>query len=179
MSDDDARHDRPIRDLSTWTVDRLEAFTTTQQGQELERIRVVAQSHAYRSDEPRQARLRWAELALNANERLPGDVPWSHNRKICQNFALRAWIIDQLGPAADSPWDPEALAADTLAALTLDPGQVVALSARRRDLPIERIGDLRRHKNRTAHLDRLLDHLPPGPDRDQLVAWSEVRKHLP
>ena len=175
----DADQDQPIRDLSAWTVDRLEAFMTTQQGHELERIRVVAQSHAYRSDEPQRVRLRWAKLSLNANERLPGDTPWSHDRKTRQNFALRTWIIDHLGPGTDSDWDPEALAADTLAALALDPGQVMALSASWRDLPIEQISGLRRYKNRTAHLDRLLDHLPPGPDKDQLITWSEVREYLP
>ncbi|MEE1838771.1 hypothetical protein ACIODX_37805 [Streptomyces sp. NPDC088190] len=175
----DADRDQPIRDLSTWAVDRLEAFTITQQGHELERIRVVAQSHAYRSDEPRHVRLRWAKLSLHANARLPGDTPWGQDRKTRQSFALRTWIIDHLGPDTDSDWDPEALAADTLAALALDPGQVLAMSASWRDLPTEQIGELRRYKNKTAHLDRLLDFLPPGPDKDRLINWTEVRKHLP
>ncbi|WP_405812743.1 hypothetical protein OG241_00525 [Streptomyces sp. NBC_01390] len=178
MSNDTDR-DKPIRDISTWTVDRLEAFTATQQSHELERIRVVAQSHAYRSDEARHVRLRWAKLSLNANARLPGDTPWSHDRKTRQNFALRTWIIDHLGPDTDSDWDPEVLAADTLAALVLDPSEVTALSTNWSDLPIERIGELRRYKSKTAHLDRLLDFLPPGPDKDQLITWTEVREHLP
>ncbi|WP_436850219.1 TetR/AcrR family transcriptional regulator [Streptomyces monashensis] len=76
-------------------------------------------------------------LSLNANARLPGDTPWSHDRKTRQNFELRTWIIDHLGPDTDSDWDPEALAADTLAALALDPGQVIAQSASWRDLPTE------------------------------------------
>ncbi|MEY2249225.1 hypothetical protein AB8A21_40980 [Streptomyces sp. BF23-18] len=175
----DADRDQPIQDLSTWTVDRLEAFTPTQQGHELERIRVVAQSHAYRSDEARHVRLRWAKLSLNANSRLPDDTPWSHDRKTRQNFALRTWIIDQLGPDTDADWDPEVLADDTLAALALDPGQVVALSANWRDLPTEQIGALRRYKNKTAHLNRLLDFLRPGPTKDQLITWTKVRKQLP
>lgn len=178
MSDDTDR-DQPVRDLSTWTIDHLEAFATAQQGQELERIRVVAQSHAYRSDEPPGVRLRWAKLSLNANERLPDDSSWSQARKTCQNFALRTWIIEHLGPDTDPEWKPDAVAADTLAALTLDPGHAIALSWSWRDLPIEQIGELRRHKNMTAHLDQLMGHLPPGPDRDRLTSWTEARKHLP
>jgi hypothetical protein len=176
---DDADRDQPVRDLSTWTVDRLEAFATTRQGEELECVRVVAQSHVYRSDEPPDVRLRWAKLSLNANERLPDGGPWSRARKTCQNFALRTWIIGHLGPDTDPDWRPDVVAADTLAALTLDPGEAAALSRSWCDLPVGRIGELRRHKNMTAHLDQLLGHLPPGPDRDRLLSWTEVREHLP
>ncbi|WP_189317203.1 hypothetical protein [Streptomyces brasiliensis] len=31
----------------------------------------------------------------------------------------------------------------------------------------------------SAHLDQLLDFLPPGPDKDRLITWTEARKHLP
>ncbi|MFG2661650.1 hypothetical protein [Streptomyces sp. NPDC048425] len=175
----DTAHDQPIRDLSTWTIDPLEAFAIAQQGQELELIRVVAQSHAYRSGEPHSVRLRWAKLSLKANERLPGGSSWNDARKSCQNFALRIWIIEHLGTGTDRDWDPEALAADTLAALALTPGQAGALSANWHDLPAERIGELRRHKNLTAHLDRLAAFVPAGPTKDQLHSWTEVRKHLP
>lgn len=51
--------------------------------------RATPGSHAYQSDEARPARLRWAKLSLNANARLPGDTPWSHDRKVRQNLALR------------------------------------------------------------------------------------------
>ncbi|MEV5795527.1 hypothetical protein ACFWA4_14505 [Streptomyces sp. NPDC060011] len=116
---------------------------------------------------------------MNANARLPGDTPWSHDRKVRHNFELRTWIIDHLGPDTDSDWDPEALAADTLAALALDPGQVTALSTNWRELRIEQIGELRRYKSKTAHLERLVDFLPPGPAKDQLITWTGVRRHLP
>lgn len=178
MTNDEDR-DQPIRDLGAWTVERLEALASTQQGQELERVGVVAQSNAYRSDEPRHVRLRWAKLSLDANARMPGDTPWSRDRKTRQNFALRTWIIDHLGPGTDADWDPEALAADTLAALVLDPGRVTAMSAGWRDLPTERIGELRRCKNMTAHVERLLDFLPPGPDKDRLTVWARLREDLP
>lgn len=175
----DADPDRPVRDLSTWTVGRLEALTATRQGHELERIRVVAQAHLHRSGEPRPARLRWAKLSLHANARLPGDSSWSRARKTRQNFALRTWVIDHLGPDTDPDWQPAVLAADTLAALTLDPDRAVALAARWRDLPVGQIDELRRHKNMTAHLDRLVDFVPPGPVRDRLVTWTWARTHLP
>ncbi|MET7827150.1 MULTISPECIES: hypothetical protein [unclassified Streptomyces] len=116
---------------------------------------------------------------MNANARLPGDTPWSHDRKVRQNLALRTCVIDLLGPDTDSGWDPEALAADTLAALALDPGQVTALSTNWRELRIEQIGELRRYKSKTAHLERLVDFLPPGPAKDQLITWTGVRRHLP
>ncbi|MGW4392557.1 hypothetical protein [Streptomyces sp. NPDC004685] len=175
----DTEHDQPIRDLSTWTIDHLEAFATASQGQELERIRVVAQRHAYGSDEPRSVRLRWAKLSLNANERILGGNPWSDAQRRRQNFALRTWIIEHLGPGTDRDWHPEALAADTLTALTLDPGQAGTLSANWHDLPTGQIGELRRHKNMTAHLERLMVFIPSGPTKDRLNSWAEVRKHLP
>jgi hypothetical protein len=175
----DVGHGGPIRDLDTWRFDRLEALAAAQNGEELEQVRVIAQSHAYRSDEPRLVRLRWAKLSLQANERLHGDGPWEQARMAGQAFALRTWVIEHLGPDADPDWNPEILAADTLAALTLDPDDARTISTNRRDLPIEQIGELRRQKNLTAHLDRLLDILQPGATKDQLVVWSEVRKLLP
>ncbi|MFD9223665.1 hypothetical protein ACFWDI_27530 [Streptomyces sp. NPDC060064] len=175
----DADYNGSIRDLSTWTIEHLEAFAAGQRVQGLERVRIIAQSRAYRAHQPRLVRLRWARLYLRANERLPGDGPWDQARRARQEFALRTWIIEHLGPDTEPAWDPEALVADTLAALTLDPGQVRTISAGWRDLPIEQIGELRRHKNLTAHLDRLVDFLPPGPTKERLFAWIAVREHLP
>ncbi|MGW5349749.1 hypothetical protein ACWERV_04405 [Streptomyces sp. NPDC004031] len=179
MLSDDSEREQPPRELSAWTVDRLEALTATRQGRGLELIRTVAQSHAYQSDESRSARLRWARLSLAANERLPGGTPWEDTRKACQDFALRTWVIGHLGPGSDRDWDPGALAADTLAALALDPDQALVRSAHWRTLPLEEIGELRRHKNLTAHLDRLMGFVPEGPTKDRLVAWADVRGHLP
>jgi hypothetical protein len=79
----------------------------------------------------------------------------------------------------DPNWNPEVLAADTLAALTVDPDNARTMSAGWRDLPIEQIGELRRQKNLTAHLDRLVGILQPGATKDRLVVWVEVRKLLP
>ena len=42
---------------------------------------------------------------------------------------LRMWVIDRLGPVPTCPdWSPDALAADTLGALTLTPAQAQALA---------------------------------------------------
>lgn len=168
------------RDLSTWTIERLQSFVEDAQGQQLEAVRVVAQGHAYRADEPREARQQWAKLSLQANQRLHGDSLWERARAAQQNFMLRMWVIDQLGPDnKDQDWSPEALAADTVTALALTPAEARALADHWRDLAVEQIGELRRHKNLTAHLDRLVDHLQPSPIRDQLLAWTETRQHLP
>jgi hypothetical protein len=177
----EADHQEPVMNISAWTIERLEAHAATQHGQELERIRVVAQAHAYRSQEPKHVRLRWAKLSLDANARLHGNSssPWARARMTQQNLMLRTWIIKHLGPDTDPDWDPGTLAADTLAALTLDPGQASATAANWRDLPIEQIGQLRRHRNLTSHLSMLVSYLQPGPTRDQLVAWIEAREHPP
>lgn len=171
--------DEPIRDLSTWTIEDLEAQAVVQHGEELERVRVIAQAEAYRPGQPRQARLRWAKLSLHANERLHGDDPWDRARMLGHNFALRAWIIEHIGADTDPDWDPETLAADTLAALALDPDQARARSIGWRNLPVEQISELRQHKNLTAHLDKLIRHLQTGPATDQLIAWMEIHPHLP
>jgi hypothetical protein len=176
---EDTERAGPIRDLSTWTIERLEAFAPAQDGQELERVRVVAQSRAYWSDEPGPVRRRWATLSLRANERLRGDGPWHRARAASRDFVLRTWIIEHLGPDPVPDWNPETLAADTLAALTLDPSHARALSADWRGLPREQIGELRRHKNLTAHVGRLVDVLRPGPTKDRLLAWIAVRDFLP
>jgi hypothetical protein len=167
------------RNLSTWTLERLETFAASRRGQELEQVRVVAQSHACRPGEPRNIRLRWAKLSLDVNERRHSDGPWGRSRKLCQNFALRTWVIEHLGPGTDPDWNPEALARETLAALTLTPRRAGALCAGWRDLPLEQIGELRRHKNMTAHLGRLIGMLRSGPAKESLIAWTEVREHLP
>jgi hypothetical protein len=176
----DANHEEPSRDLSTWTIERLEAFATDAEGHQLEAVRVVAQGHAYRSDESRSARQQWAKLSLQANQRRHGDRLWDRARATQQNFMLRMWVIDQLGPDDEDPdWSPETLAADTIAALALTAAEARALADRWRDLAVGQIGELRRHKNLTAHLDRLVNHLQPSPARDQLLAWAETRRHLP
>ncbi|BCJ39667.1 hypothetical protein GCM10010168_78780 [Actinoplanes ianthinogenes] len=175
----DAGHGGPIRELDTWPVDRLEAFTAARNGEELEQVRVIAQNRAYWSDASRLARLRWAKLSLHANERLHGDDPWEQVRMANQAFMLRAWVIQHLGPDEDPDWNPEILATDTLAALTVDPERARTMSANWRDLPIEQIGELRRQKILTAHLDRLVDLLRPGATKDRLVVWAQVRELLP
>lgn len=172
--------DQPDLDLSSWSIENLEAhLASLQSGQELKRIRTVAQSHVYRSAETRDVRVRWARLSLAANKRFHGDDPWGRARMHGQEFALRTWVIEHLGPEADPDWNPEALANDTLAALSLEPRQAESAAEDRRDLSIEQIGALRRHKNLTAHVDRLMPDLPPGPLKDQLATWASVRRHLP
>ncbi|MFG2415475.1 hypothetical protein [Streptomyces goshikiensis] len=176
----DTNHEEACRDLSTWTIEHLQAFATDARGQELEAVRVVAQAHVYRSDQPLETRRQWAKLSLLANERMHGVGPADRVREANQNFMLRMWIIDQLGPDSKDPdWSPETLASDTLGALALAPSEAGALASQWRELAIEQIRELRWHKILTAHLDRLVNHLRPGPTRDQLLGWTETRRLLP
>lgn len=175
----DADQEQPSGDLSTWTVERLDVFAEYAQEQQLEAVRVVAQGHAHCSDEDRETRYQWAKLSLRANKPLH-DGPWGRAGVTQQSFMLRMWVIEELGAdEKDRDWNPEALAADTLAALALPPAEARALAAHWRDLTVEQIGELRRHRNLTAHLDRLIRHLRLSPVQERLLSWRETRRHLP
>lgn len=162
-------------DLSTWTLERLWAYALETDDAPLEAVRVVAQGHAYDAGRPEEERREWAALSLLANRRM-GDGG-SRGRTAHQDFMLRMWVIDTLGPHPE--WSPNTLATDTLGALTLSPTEARTLAPNWRDLPIDRIRELRRHKNLTAHVERLISHLQPGPSRDLLLPWIEVRRLLP
>jgi hypothetical protein len=173
-------HDNPnSTPMHSWTIDQFEAHAAALEGRHLEAVRELAQSRAYQPGESREARLRWAALSLDANRRGHGDAPWDQARMQHQDFMLRTWIIEHLGPAPHPAWNPQVLAADTLAALTLDPAQAEDLSTNWRSLPIEQIRELRRHKNLTAHLNQLISHLEPGRTKEGLTTWIDARKRLP
>lgn len=177
---DEAQADVPARGPSTWTFDELQRFVDDARGQDLEAARLVAQQQAYSDCRSQEIRRQWAKLSLLANRRMFDATPWSAARVASQEFMLRTWVIDRLGPDATDPdWSPEALASDTLAALSLTPTQAAGLAAHWRGLAIEQIRELRRHKNLTAHLVVLVGHLAPGPVRERLVAWTETRTLLP
>ncbi|QIP88259.1 hypothetical protein GLX30_00285 [Streptomyces sp. Tu 2975] len=148
-------------------------------GRHLEAVRLIAQERAYHSNGPAECR-QWAKLSLLANRRAHGDSPEDRTRAAIQDFMLRMWVIDRLGPDDDDPdRSPDTLASDTLDALRLTPSQAGALAGRWRDSAIEQIRELRRHKNLTAHLAGLAGYLEPGPTRDLLLAWATVRPRLP
>ncbi|QTU58451.1 hypothetical protein F3K21_41585 [Streptomyces scabiei] len=114
--------DDPSHDLGTWSIERLRSFTERVQDGQLEAVRVVAQQHAYSAVGSPEACREWARLSLRANQRMSGDRSWDRARKAHQNFMLRMWVIERLGPdPGDRLWDPEALAADTVSALDLTP----------------------------------------------------------
>ncbi|QBS44840.1 hypothetical protein [Nocardia sp. CS682] len=179
MSDTADSHD-PLTDLSTWTIERLQALVAVAGDRQLEAVRVVAQGHVYDFGEPSDLRRRWAKLSLWANGRMSGEGSAGRQRKAQNNFMLRTWVIDKLGPIAeDSDWSPEALATHTLFELSLTPHQARALGERWTELPIDQIRELRRHKNLTAHIERLAAHLQPSALRDQLLEWAQTRRYLP
>ncbi|MEW2260658.1 hypothetical protein [Streptomyces sp. NPDC047869] len=167
--------------MSTWPIERLQAFITDARDRgQLEAARVVAQQHVYYDvDQPREVRRQWAKVSLLANRRMRGDGPGDPAREVQQDFMLRMWVIDHLGGNEDPDWSPEGLAADTLDALALAPSDAGTLAGNWRGLPVEQIRELRRHKNLTTHLDRLISHLPSDRTRDQLLMWIETRRLLP
>ncbi|MDT0265819.1 hypothetical protein RM844_05890 [Streptomyces sp. DSM 44915] len=165
-------------DVSGWPLERLRVFAV--EGDDwwrLEAVRLVAQQRALAAGQPAEVRRRWAALALFANRRTAGD---GATRALTQEFWLRTWVIERLGPEPGQPdWEAEALADDTLAALTLTAADAAARADDWRALPLDEIRALRRHKNLTAHLATLVDQLEPGPRRDQLLPWVRVRGLLP
>ncbi|WP_157856205.1 hypothetical protein [Actinacidiphila yeochonensis] len=111
---------------------------------------------------------------------MPGDGHWQRTRRAGNGSRLRAFVIERLGPDRGDPdWDPDLLAADILAALTLTPARTRDLSGRLRALPTDRLGALRRARNATAPLQRLFRHLRPDPTRDQARERLAVRDLLP
>ncbi|QKW06210.1 hypothetical protein HUT18_07125 [Streptomyces sp. NA04227] len=179
MSTDPDRGE-PRHDLSTWTIDQLRTYIHDACGQQLETARIAAQARAYDPTHTQEVRRRWAKLSLLASRHMRTDSTGGHARVCQQDFMLRMWVIDQLGPDdTDLDWRPDALASDTLAALTCTPAQAAALADRWRDLAIEQIRELRWHKNLTAHVDRLVGYLAPGPIRDELLVWTATRQRLP
>lgn len=176
----DASREEPGHDLSTWTLDQLQTFIHDAHGRQLETARVAAQGQAYNSSHPQEARRQWAKLSLLANRRMLDNTEGSSARVAHQDFMLRMWVIDRLGPDDTDPdWSPEALASDTLDALTFTLTQAAGLAEGWRDLPIEQIRALRWHKTLTAHLENLVGHLEPGPVRERIAAWTATRQHLP
>ncbi|MGG7569788.1 hypothetical protein [Streptomyces sirii] len=176
----DACREEPARDPSSWTLDQLQTFIHAAHSQQLETARVVAQGQAYDSSHPQEARRQWAKLSLLANRRMLDNAEGRSTRVEQQDFMLRMWVIGRLGPDDTDPdWSPEALASDTLDTLTFTPSQAVGLAKGWRDLPIDQIRELRRHKNLTAHLESLVGYLAPGPARERLVAWTATRPFLP
>ncbi|MGW4489873.1 hypothetical protein ACWEOE_39345 [Amycolatopsis sp. NPDC004368] len=167
--------------MSAWPIERLRTFTAnTHDWWQLESVRLLAQQHAYDSDQPREVRRHWAELSLMANRCMRGSGAQGSARELQQDFMLRMWVIEYLGPQdGNANWPPEALGADTLAALVMSPSEAATLASNWRELSAEQVRELRRHKSVTAHLERLIGHLQPGPTRDRLLPWIETRQLLP
>lgn len=169
-------------DLYSLPIDDLRSLAEDdgQDGQALDLIRQVAAARAQRSDAPLPDRLRLAKLALDVNRRMHGDAPSARVRAANHDFVLRTWIIDRYGPGTTDPdWNPDVLAEQTLAALSFSPAQARALATGWHERPWEQIRELRWHKVLTGHLGMLIDHVQPGPVRDQLLVWMELRQHLP
>ncbi|MFE6554090.1 hypothetical protein ACFVHS_37700 [Streptomyces sp. NPDC057746] len=84
--------------MSTWTLDQLQMFIRDARGQQLETARVAAQGQAYNPSHPQEARRQWAKLSLLANRRMLEHADGASAGVAQQDFMLRMWVIDQLGP---------------------------------------------------------------------------------
>ncbi|MFI9155541.1 hypothetical protein [Streptomyces sp. NPDC053367] len=67
-------------------------------GPHLEPARVVAQGQAYHDGRRGHVRRQWAKLSLLANRRMLDGAGGCSVRVAHQDFMLRMWVIDQLGP---------------------------------------------------------------------------------
>lgn len=171
-----------IADARAWPFDEFQAWAdrTDHHDQELEQIREVTVSHTQDDRLDAESRKRWAKLSLHTNARMTGEHPWQQARKADNNLRLRTLIIDRLGPDESDPdWNPNVVASDILAVLTLTPATAREMSSHWQILPIDQIASLRRHKNATAPLQQLLRHLQPGPTHDHAREWLAVRDLLP
>jgi len=149
-------------------------------GHAIEHLRWIALSRAQNTRLDGESRKKWAKLALRVNARADRDRPFAQARIAAQSAQLRTLIIDQLGPDRDDrDWDPDIVAADILADLTVQPARARELSGTWRDMPLDQMASLRGIKNVTAPLARLLPHLQPGTNCDLIREWIAVRNLLP
>jgi len=148
--------------------------------QELERVRTMTVLHAQDDRLDPEDRKRWAKLSLQVNTRMHGDGLWERTRMVTQNFRLRTHIIDSLGPdPQDTDWNPDLVAREILAALTLTPAQARELSDHWQTRSKDQIGELRRLKSTIAPLQQLLRHIQPRPLHDQAQEWLAIQELLP
>jgi hypothetical protein len=172
----------PTSDISAWTIEQVQASAdrTDQRGQELEILRAVTVFHAQDDRLEPEDRKRWAKLSLQINARMHGDGPWEQTRMVTQNFRLRTLIIDRLGPDPQDPdWNPDLVASEILAAITLTSAQVRELSERWKTRSMDQIGELRRLKSTVAPLQQLLRHIQSRQLYDQAQEWLAVRELRP
>lgn len=171
----------PPRDPSTWTLGRVREWAARlDDGQELEAVRAVTVDHVQDGHLPPDERKSWAKLSLQVNSRMYDKGAQRQARMTQNNVRLRTFIISKLGPDPEDPdWSPEQVVRDVLAAVPLTPEQARGLSEHWRDLPVDRIRELREIKNLTGPLQELLGHLHPGRLHAQAQEWLHARTALP
>ncbi|MEU7885657.1 hypothetical protein AB0B54_09170 [Microbispora bryophytorum] len=120
----------------------------------------------------------WAETAMYAIGRAEAaglDTTSANARR----FYLRAGLINDLGPMGSSLWNPDALAADILAALPLQLEQATEWATNWQQRPRTEILALRRCKNLLGSAQYIRDYLSTTPTARRLDQWLTLREQLP
>ncbi|MFF4122098.1 hypothetical protein ACFYYP_01065 [Microbispora rosea] len=120
----------------------------------------------------------WAETAMYALSRAEDaglDAVGANMRR----FQLRAWMIENLGPASVSLVDPAALASDILAALPLRLEDAAEWAPGWRQRSHAEILALRQCKNLLAPAQTVRHRLSVGPAVRVLDQWLALREQLP
>ena len=144
------------------------------------RLRWVAQSRLYDRSLDTSERLEWAAAALDLTHCAERFAGYSHWDAVLDEVNLRCFVVSRLGARPqDEPADLACLVQVAAAAIELTPDQALDLSSRWRELPLDQIVMLRRHKNLLAPLTLVADQLPAGRETDRIRALLALRPALP
>ncbi|MBD3148410.1 hypothetical protein [Microbispora bryophytorum] len=131
-----------------------------------------------RRPEHGDGRRMWAETAMYALARAE-DAGLDAVTANVQRFRLRAWMINNLGPASVPIVDPDALVADILAALPLRLEDAAEWAPGWRQRSLAEILALRQCKNLLAPAQIVRHRLSVGPPVRVLDRWLALRERLP
>jgi hypothetical protein len=124
--------------------------------------------------------LDWASISIKTYEALVGrSDPGRAERFLDSAMGLRANLIGKFGAMEGDPvLDGSRLREWFLAGLTLDAETAKGLAAKRKELTVESLRELRRIKNRIRAIRPALDSVPLSAD-PELDRWKELEKTLP
>ncbi|MEU8773218.1 hypothetical protein [Streptomyces sp. NPDC048606] len=127
---------------------------------------------------PREVRLRWGRIALEAADRCARWEDASAPARGVELACVRGYLLREFGPGPGG--DPAELCREVLALIDLTPREAAEQARAWRDLPRPRIVHLRRIKGLLRWTDAARPHLPEGDALTETVdAWARVRAGLP
>ncbi|MFF4773352.1 hypothetical protein [Microtetraspora fusca] len=131
-----------------------------------------------RQPEQGEGQRMWAETAMYALGRAEAAGLDAITANVSR-FHLRAGLIDDLGPTGSSLWNPDALAADILAALPLRRERAATWAANWQQRPRSEILTLRQCKSLLAPAQSIRGYLSKTPTTTELDEWLGLREQLP